>query len=228
MPSGTWLYYYGARYYEPQLSKWMSADPAGFGLINPMDSNGKPRSNYSIVEATNWYSYVSNNPVRYADPTGMESADAAYSWLQNFKDAPDFKPQDKPVTSEAGPRPPIETDAGSTSSIHKGIDYAPTPGHETSSFVAAADGEVARSGDGPMAGQYIVLDHGDGWESKYFHMDIPTMFRNGDDIKSGQTIGVMGRSGAATGIHLHFEIRKDGEAIDPNVFFDRSRVMFGE
>ena len=53
----------------------MSADPAGFGLINPMDA-GKPRSGYSIVEAMNWYSYVSHNPVRYIDPTGAVNWDA--------------------------------------------------------------------------------------------------------------------------------------------------------
>ena len=65
----TGLYYYGARYYEPKLSRWMSSDPAGFGLVNPME-DGKPRQGYSAVEAVNWYSYVANNPVKYIDPTG--------------------------------------------------------------------------------------------------------------------------------------------------------------
>ena len=69
----TGLYYYGARYYEPKVSRWMSADPAGFALVNPMGSDGKPKSSYSVIEATNWYSYTSNNPVKYVDPTGMET-----------------------------------------------------------------------------------------------------------------------------------------------------------
>ena len=83
----TGLYYYGARYYEPRASRWMSADPAGFGLVSPMDEDGEPvpngwpegfgpgpsvgmRPGYSVIEATNWYSYVSNNPVKYVDPSG--------------------------------------------------------------------------------------------------------------------------------------------------------------
>ena len=68
----TGLYYYGARYLDPKTSRWVSGDPAGFGLMNPMDTEGKPRQGYSIVEATNWYSYVSNNPVKYVDPDGSQ------------------------------------------------------------------------------------------------------------------------------------------------------------
>jgi len=68
----TGLYYHGARYYEPTISRWMSADPAGFTLSSPMGSDGKPKASYSIIEAVNWYAYVSNNPVIYVDPTGNQ------------------------------------------------------------------------------------------------------------------------------------------------------------
>ncbi len=68
-------YYMSARYMNPAKSRWLSADPAGPSLINPMekDENGKlkMRSGFSVVESLNWYSYTSNNPINYFDPTGM-------------------------------------------------------------------------------------------------------------------------------------------------------------
>ena len=70
----TELYYYGARYMHPRNSTWISADPAGFELVNPMeqDENGKlvAKQSYSLIEGVNWYSYCSNNPVKYVDPDG--------------------------------------------------------------------------------------------------------------------------------------------------------------
>ena len=63
----TGLYYYGARYLNPRTSRWISADPAGFGLINPK------RKGFNFIESQNWYSYVGNNPIKYIDPTGMAS-----------------------------------------------------------------------------------------------------------------------------------------------------------
>jgi RHS repeat-associated protein len=67
----TGLYSFPARYYDPQTSRWMGADPAGSQLMMPMDREGNMRAGFSIVESTNWYSYVSNNPLKYSDPTGM-------------------------------------------------------------------------------------------------------------------------------------------------------------
>ena len=67
----TGLQYFGARYQDPRTSRWISSDPAGPELMVPMDDEGRLRSGYSVVEALNWYSYTSNNPVKYRDPTGM-------------------------------------------------------------------------------------------------------------------------------------------------------------
>ncbi|MBN2835516.1 MAG: RHS repeat-associated core domain-containing protein, partial [Candidatus Delongbacteria bacterium] len=68
------LYYASKRYFSPKTGIWLSADPAGGELINPN------RQGFSIVESTNWYSYCSNNPVNYIDPTGFGTEDPEYKW----------------------------------------------------------------------------------------------------------------------------------------------------
>ncbi|WP_168203334.1 RHS repeat-associated core domain-containing protein [Oceanispirochaeta crateris] len=72
----TGLYYMSARYQNPMTSRWISADPAGFGLVNPMGDKGNLKSGFSVIENVNWYSYSSNNPLRYVDPSGLDDVDA--------------------------------------------------------------------------------------------------------------------------------------------------------
>jgi|GEM_PF-1170765 len=67
----TRLYYMSARYQNPMTSRWMSVDPAGAGLVNPMDGDGNLRGGFNIIESVNWYSYSGNNPINYRDPSGM-------------------------------------------------------------------------------------------------------------------------------------------------------------
>ena len=200
--------------------------------MKPSDGQGNLRERFLVVESTNWYSYVGNNPLKYYDPTGLESADAAFSWLQNFENAPNFQePSTGRVTSEAGPREPIvDPDTGKrTLAFHKGRDYAAEePGGNPESYSASADGTVAAEGYDERAGGYLILDHGDGYETHYYHQDIESMFEVGDSVDQGQTVGVMGNSGISTGPHLHFGIRKDGVFMDPRAFLDRQVMMFGE
>ncbi|VDB00900.1 hypothetical protein S1OALGB6SA_1990, partial [Olavius algarvensis spirochete endosymbiont] len=220
-----------ARYYEPATSRWISPDPAGFELINPMEPDGeggwKAKQSYSIIEAVNWYAYVSNNPLRYIDPTGLESADAAYSWLQAFEDAPKFQEpgEDLRVTSNAGWRI-----LKGSPDLHKGKDFGPTVSGDTKQkFQAAAEGEVARTGyEKGKAGNYTVLKHENDYESKYFHAAEKSELESGTPISAGQEIGTIGSTGKSDAPHLHLEIHKDGVALDPDIFLNRSRVMYGE
>ena len=62
----TGLYYMSARYQNPEAGRLVSSDPAGWGLVNP------DREGFSIIESMNPYSYCSNNPINYRDPTGLD------------------------------------------------------------------------------------------------------------------------------------------------------------
>lgn len=98
--------------------------------------------------------------------------------------------------------------------FHSGIDIAAplnTP------IYAAADGVVTFTGRDGGYGKTIVIDHGEAYETLYAHLhtiDVST----GDKVVKGDKIGGMGTTGRSTGVHLHYEIRKYGEPIDPYLY----------
>lgn len=120
------------------------------------------------------------------------------------------QPAEGPVTSTFGPR---SAPAAGASSYHKGIDYG--PGCDAPIF-AVNGGEVVAAGPATGFGQWIRIDHGEGIVSTYGHMYANAMqVRVGDTVKSGQRIAAVGSAGISTGCHLHFEIARNGQAVDP-------------
>ena len=63
-------------------------------------------------------------------------------------------------------------------------------------------------------GMYVVIDHGDGYQSLYAHCSA-IYVSVGQMVNKGDTIAAVGSTGWSTGPHLHFEIRKDGQRVDP-------------
>ncbi|EKD42161.1 MAG: peptidase, family M23/M37 protein [uncultured bacterium] len=99
---------------------------------------------------------------------------------------------------------------------HDGIDLK---GKQGTPIEAAADGKVSYSGVMKGYGNVVILDHGNGYETLYAHNqknDVTV----GESIKQGQVIGNIGKTGKATGPHLHFEVRKDGAKINPVTVFN--------
>ena len=98
--------------------------------------------------------------------------------------------------------------------VHQGLDLAAPMGTEV---YAAGDGVVTEVGDDPVYGNYIVIKHGGGWVSLYGHLQrIGVALQS--SVKSGMLIGWVGSTGQSTGPHLHFELRQDGKARDPDKF----------
>jgi murein DD-endopeptidase MepM/ murein hydrolase activator NlpD len=60
----------------------------------------------------------------------------------------------------------------------------------------------------------VIVDHGGGISTLYAHLFYATV-RRGEAVGAGETVGRAGRRGSATGTHLHFELRRNGAAIDP-------------
>jgi len=106
---------------------------------------------------------------------------------------------------------------------HRGIDLAAPRGTR---IYASRAGEVVYAGwDSSGGGNYVSIDHGDGYKTQYLHMESISV-KEGQTVKKGQLIGYVGTTGASTGYHLHFAVRKWNEKtgswdyIDPAQFID--------
>lgn len=110
-------------------------------------------------------------------------------------------------------RGPITTKFGFQSSKrHDGIDISAEKG---TPILAAADGEVIFSGWGPGGyGQMIIIKHSKRMLTVYAHNEN-NLVEKGRKVKQGETIGKVGKSGNATGNHVHFEVRIDRKPKDP-------------
>ena len=102
--------------------------------------------------------------------------------------------------------------------FHKGVDFAAPEGE---SVYACKGGTVSLAvRNDAIFGNYIIISHSGGFTSVYAHLSKISV-RQGQTVRSGQTIGEVGQTGAATGPHLHFEIRRNGKATDPEELLPR-------
>jgi murein DD-endopeptidase MepM/ murein hydrolase activator NlpD len=108
-----------------------------------------------------------------------------------------------PISSYFGPSHPLGID----------IDLYNNP---TASIGAAKAGVVTFAGGNACCsyGYYVVVDHGDGDQTLYAHFSAISV-NVGQSVAQGQRLGIAGRTGYATGIHLHFEVRRNGIIINP-------------
>lgn len=99
---------------------------------------------------------------------------------------------------------------------HTGIDLTSRSG---TTILAAASGKVVSTsrGWGGGYGNHIIISHGNGFTTLYGHLSSFTV-SPGQWVNQGQQIGVMGTTGWSTGVHLHFEIRKNGSAQNPMIY----------
>ncbi|MEA3228407.1 MAG: peptidoglycan DD-metalloendopeptidase family protein [Campylobacterota bacterium] len=96
---------------------------------------------------------------------------------------------------------------------HLGVDFAVRRG---TPIAASGSGKVTFAGRNGAYGNLVKLRHSDGYETRYAHMkSFRNGIRRGSYVKKGQVIGYVGSTGRSTGPHLHFELRKNGNAIDP-------------
>lgn len=98
--------------------------------------------------------------------------------------------------------------------MHSGVDIAADTGEE---IRAAYSGIVSEVGSNGVGGNYISLVHRDGSETLYCHCS-KIIAEEGDVIRAGETIALVGSTGRSTGPHLHFEVTVNGKTVDPLIY----------
>ncbi len=97
--------------------------------------------------------------------------------------------------------------------FHGGVDLGAPPGTPVR---ASRGGVIKRSGWRGAYGNLVVIDHGHGYQTYYGHLSR-ILVKQGERVKAGQLIGRVGKTGRATGPHLHFEVRRDGRRTRPRL-----------
>jgi len=120
--------------------------------------------------------------------------------LQNYRLTSGFGMRKNPVTGNLR--------------MHQGVDLAAPAGTE---IYAAADGTVTEVGNDSIYGIYVIIKHDDNWASLYGHMQKAGVTLR-SRVRSGSVIGWVGSTGQSTGPHLHFELRQNGKAQDPDKY----------
>ena len=119
-----------------------------------------------------------------------------------------------------------------TLEFHKGIDIA---SEGNSKVLASADGIVANHfippeqegtyGGNDVYGGMIEIDHGNGFLTRYAHLS-QTFIHEGNIVKRGDVIGVVGNTGKSVGIHLHYEVERNGKLVNPIDYLTSNRLVF--
>jgi murein DD-endopeptidase MepM/ murein hydrolase activator NlpD len=143
--------------------------------------------------------------------------------LEKWYHTPSIYPTVGTVTSDYGVRiHPFSRGSGGDDALfshHTGIDFSNAVG---TPIQATANGKVTFVGWQGNYGLMVKISHSAELETLYAHLHR-NYVRVGQEVERGQVIGSMGQTGRATGPHLHYEIRKNGQAINPNPYLKLQR-----
>ena len=182
------------------------------------DLNEKSRVIESILNSVGVDIQIEESKENSGGPftsSGLEARDdlifKTERYLDTLQNVPLGAPVPGVITSRFGNRlDPINGEPA----YHRGVDIR---GRMGSDVKATADATVLIQNYDKLRGRYIVLDHGNGFRTKYAHLK-KGLVQKGDLVKRGQVIGLVGNSGRSTGPHVHYEIQYNDKIVNPTRF----------
>ncbi|MBQ4600179.1 MAG: peptidoglycan DD-metalloendopeptidase family protein [Oscillospiraceae bacterium] len=169
-----------------------------------------------------------------------QAKDREYKQWLSTSVPPTTKPKPNTGSSSTSPKPPANVVAGikwvmpckytylsspygyrvhpvyGTWKFHSGVDLAAPKG---TPIYASRSGTVTAATYHSSMGNYVTINHGDGFSTSYLHMTHDTVSK-GQHVSAGQVIGYVGSTGVSTGPHLHFTVYYKGETVNPADYFN--------
>lgn len=217
LPDGWTLLHVAARWDTPRVSRLClnGGRGTGSGTFDRQDTGGPVKT--AAVEMMSLL-LENGGDISLADREGNTPLQVALASLRvDDADIPSIPPVQGTISSRFGWRgSPFDN----TKDYHRGLDISAKNGTPVR---AAADGTVAGTGISYTLGNYIIIRHRNGYESLYGHCHLFKVKRN-DRVRRGAIIAYVGRTGAASGDHCHYEVHQNGALVDPLPYLDENMI----
>lgn len=212
-----------------QQMRLMLGMPGGKNINNPkiFDKNAQPKEKKTINFANIFKKDVAEIDESEFKDYLDEIESSALARLASYQEiawfyankrnvssyTPSIRPSNGRLTSGFGYR--LSPVGRRETRFHQGVDFADKA---DSHIKVTADGVVRQAGWAASFGQAVLVDHGFGYSTLYAHV-TGLRVKAGDRIKRGDVIATMGTTGRSTGVHLHYEVWKDGKPVNPRDYF---------
>lgn len=207
----------------------LSLVPGSYALKVSTEESGGARSEAFTVETKDYPAqHVTIRDKRKVTPSAQDMerigreqkiiAAVKHHWRDEPQ--PDLAlrlPASGPLSSRFGLRRYFN---GQARNPHSGLDVAVGSG---TPVVAAAKGVVANTGDYFFNGSTVFVDHGQGLITMYCHLQSIEV-KAGEPVAGGQVLGLSGKSGRASGPHLHWTVMLNGTSVDPELFISQAKA----